>query len=52
MAEVIHFQEPVIDPRRTPEQNLQVISRWAAELTQNLNLLQSRINKESNDEKS
>lgn len=52
MAEVIHFQEPVIDPRRTPEQNLQIISRWAHDLVQNLNIMQSRMNKESSNEKS
>lgn len=46
MAEVIHFQEPNIDVRLTPEQNLQVINRWAAELVRNLNLMQARNNKE------
>ncbi len=46
MAEVIHFQEPSIDARLTPEQNLQIVYRWAVELVRNLNLMQARSIKE------
>ncbi len=46
MAEMIHFERPVIDQRKTPEQNLAVLDRWAAELVNNLNLILARINRE------
>lgn len=49
MAEMIHFERPVIDQRKTPEQNLAVLDRWAAELVNNLNLILARINRERTD---
>ena len=47
----IHFDRPVIDVRKTPQENLAVLDRWAAELVNNLNLLVSKINAEGDDGK-
>lgn len=46
MADILHFERPYIDNRKTPEENMAVIDRWATELVNNLNIVLARINKE------
>lgn len=49
----VYFDRPVYDPARTPDQNLAMLERWAAETVNTLNFMVTQINKsleENNDD--
>ena len=41
----VYFERPVYDPKKTPEQNLAIMERWATETVNRLTLMVAQINK-------